>query len=98
MQKAMTLRIVDMVYERSPEILVKWLDLILGVEGGYAKLETETILFRNESINFGGGFAFNSDPVTKAVMIASAIVGAERWMWVFPELLIEVNKKWSLKK
>lgn len=91
-EKEMSKRIAEMVFEPEPDKLIKWLIL---VSGGQVKYEDDTIFI--EPLNgVNHGFLFNSDPITKAVMIASAITSPLMWSRAFPSLLNEVQKLWKI--
>lgn len=90
-EKEMSKRIAQMVFEPDPDKLVKWLVL---VSNGKVTYEDDTIFI--EPLNgINHGFLFNSDPITKAVMIASAITSPLMWTKAFPSLLTEVQKLWK---
>lgn len=81
-EKEMSKRIAEMVFEPSPGKLVKWLILVTQ---GKVSYEEDTIFIESlNGVNYG--FLFDSDPVTKAVMIASSITSPS--LWTKEELLI----------
>lgn len=88
--------IVDLTFEQNPNKFTNELNLLLFCQNGYAQINEQNEVFCiNRNLNFRCGFAFESDPVTKSVMIASVLVGASQWMIVFPNLLKRINKKWK---
>lgn len=88
--------IIKLTFEENIDTFVNVFDILIKCQGGYArKTINDEILFRNQKLNFTGGFHFQSDPVTKSVMIASALVGASNWMYIFPNLLKSINKQWK---
>lgn len=88
--------IIKLTFEQNKNQFINTLNMLLFCQNGYAKLnKDDEILCVNRELNYRCGFVFESDPVTKSVMIASVLVGADKWMIVFPNLLKEVNKKWS---
>lgn len=87
-------RLAEMAFAPKEE-LVAWLTKILV--NGEVFEEDDTITFRNHDLNFGGGFYYHCDPVTKGVMIASAIAGAQFWMFAFPGLLKAIDLRWQTK-
>lgn len=92
-EKEMSKRIAEMVFEPDPTKFVKWLTLISNAK---VICEDDTIFI--EPLNgVNHGFLFDSDPITKAVMIASAITSPSMWTRAFPSLLTEVNKLWKIK-
>jgi hypothetical protein len=61
------------------------------VEGrGYVRL-------RNRSLDMVTGFAFDADPVNRAVCLGFATAGAY-WPWAFPDLLKWVNREWDKQR
>ena len=89
-------RLAEMAFAPMDE-LVAWLSKIL-VNGEVSVEDGDVILFRNHDLNYGGGFCYWSDPVTKGVMIASAIAGGGLWPFAFPNLLKEIDLKWKAQK
>ena len=87
-------RIVEAVFWRDDEKLCHWLDSILGASDGSATLEDGVISFDNGR-GFNGGFHYGLDPVTIAVMIASAITSPQLWTKAFPGLLRKIDKEWK---
>lgn len=43
---------------------------------------------------FAGGLAERTDPINRAVVLGLVLVG-ELWPMAFPDLLLEVNRKWK---
>ena len=95
----MTKKLVEITFCEDHEKVVNWLHKILSQGGGFAEIDYyKTIVCYNKDINYRCGFSFHSDPITKAVMIASVVAGASNWMFSFPNLLKEINKKWKSQK
>jgi hypothetical protein len=91
--------IIELTFEQNKNQFINTLNMLLFCQNGYAKLnKNDEILCENKNLNYRCGFVFESDPVTKSVMIASVLVGASQWMIIFPNLLREVNKKWGKSK
>jgi len=91
-EKEMSKRITEMVFESNPDILVKWLKLMCQGDVFY----DDGTIFIQPLNGVNHGFLFDSDPITKAVMIASAITSPLLWTRAFPSLLNQVQIQWKI--
>jgi len=73
-EQEMSKRIAEMVFITDIDVFIKWLKLII-LDAKISVSDDEEILINRDK--FSLGFDFNTDPITKGVMTASAISSPE---------------------
>ncbi len=61
----------------------------------YLEEDGETLIIDGDNLRVGFS---DVDPVTKAVLIATAYCGSTRFSTFFPNLLKKVDRRWKLNK
>ncbi len=89
METLITDRLVEMTFAPLEEVTV-WLAR-LGLE--IQRREETQLVARNPHLNVVTAILADSDPVTKAVCLATVTVGLH-WPAVYPQLLKRVNQRW----
>jgi len=93
MEALITSRLVEMTFA-SLEEAAAWLTR-LGME---VQLKTEGVVtVRNPHLNITTALMTGSDPITRAVCLGFALMGAH-WVSLCPCLLDEVNKEWRARR
>ena len=89
MESLITDRLVEMTFAPLDEV-ARWLAR-LGLE--IRRQEETLVVVRNPHLNVVTAILADSDPVTKAVCLATVTAGLS-WPAVYPRLLDRVNRRW----
>ena len=93
MNDLITQRLVHMTFALLDET-AGWLAR-LGME--VRRREEQTITVRNPFLNISTALLAGTDPITRAVCLATVLCGMH-WVQVFPTLLTRVNREWRRKR
>ena len=89
MESLITDRLVEMTFAPLDEV-ARWLAR-LGLE--IQRQEETLVVVRNPHLNVVTAILADSDPMTKAVCLATVTAGLS-WPAVYPRLLDRVNRRW----